>query len=440
MQKDVSAAAGFALCLMALAPWGVGCGTDPSSGGEGSRFTPIEADAATFWDRQTTETGEFLGSIVSEFNEASDGLPVKVVQSGNYGDIYRKVTASIQAKRLPAMAVAYESMTAEYARSGAVVAIDELIAQPGTGLTEEELGDFFPALIETNTFSQLGGKMYSFPFSKSVLMLYFNKRVLAEAGLTGPPGTWDEFLDQCRAIKAKTGKYAIAIDVDASSMDGIIFSMGGDVLENGKTTFDSEESIRAFELIETLAKEELAYQITPRTFNDESDFQQDKVAFTMRTSAGKASLARLMADDNAWGMARLPQDDPANPHTVLFGSNISIFDTNREQRDAAWAFTKHFTSTEVSVKWALTTGYLPGRKSALDHPLMKAFFSEWEYNRVPFENLAFAKAEPNVIGWQRVRGLIENAETAVLAGVKSAREAALELKEEADRALAAAAQ
>ena len=69
---------------------------------------------------------------------------------------------------------------------------------------------------------------------------------------------------------------------------------------------------------------------------------------------------------------------------------------------------------------------------------MKAFFSEWEYNRAPFDSLAFAKAEPNVIGWQRVRNLIEDAETAVLTGVKGAREAALELKEKADRALASA--
>ena len=431
-------ASGLALGLVLAVAFGVGCGTDTSTDSGGGQFSPIDADAATFWDRQTTETAEFLASIVDEFNGATDGFPVKVVRSGNYGDIYRKVTASIQARTLPAMAVAYESMTAEYARSGAVVAIDDFLANPETGLSEEELADFFPALIETNTFADFGGKMYSFPFSKSVLMLYFNKRVLAEAGLTDPPATWDEFLDQCRTIKTKTGKYAIAIDVDASTMDGIIFSMGGSVFEDGKTRFDSEESIRAFQLIETLATEELAYQITPRTFNDESDFQQDKIAFTMRTSAGKASLARLMEDPGAWGMARLPQADPGDPHTVLFGSNICIFDTTAEQRDAAWAFTKYFTSTEVSVKWALTTGYLPSRKSALDHPNMDAFFSQWEYNRAPFDSLAFAKAEPNVLGWQRVRGLIENAETEVLTGVKSARQAAVDLKEKADQALAAA--
>jgi sn-glycerol 3-phosphate transport system substrate-binding protein len=191
MSRAFSITAGLGLLLVVI-----GCGPSPDpAAGQGAAatrartFKPINTEAATFWDRQTTESAELLRRIASEFNGGRAGLPVKVEHIGGYSDIYRKVTASIQARTLPAMAVAYESMTAEYVRSGAVLALDDLMADPERGLSQTDLDDFFPAVIETNTFPELDGKMYSFPFCKSVLMMYFNKRVLAEAGIGRPPTT-----------------------------------------------------------------------------------------------------------------------------------------------------------------------------------------------------------------------------------------------------------
>ncbi len=87
-------------------------------------FKPINADAAVFWDRQTTQNADILGRLAEEFNSSWSGLPIQIEHTGGYPDIYRKVTASIQARVLPAMAAAYPSMTNEYIRSGAVVALD----------------------------------------------------------------------------------------------------------------------------------------------------------------------------------------------------------------------------------------------------------------------------------------------------------------------------
>ena len=421
-----------ALCLLAAcnAPQ-----PGPAGSGEHAPFRPLEPERATLWDRQTTETADLLEAIVADFNATHDGLPVEAVQSGGYGDIYRKVTSSIQAGALPSMAVAYESMTTEYVRAGAVVALDEMIDRPDFGLSREDLEDFFPAMIQTNTFDDLGGVMYSFPYTKSVLMLYSNLRVLRAAGFDAPPRTWDEFLAQCRAVKEKTGKFAIAISVDASTMDGIIYSMGGDVYRDGESLFDSDESIAAFKIIETLGKEKLGYQIPPRTFNDEMAFSQDEVAFTMRTSAGRPYMAELFDEPGDWAMSVLPQADPDNPRTVLFGANLSIFATDTPHVETAWEFISYFCSPETTVRWALGTGCLPVRESALEDPQLQTFWEEWPYNRAAFDALPFAYPEPNAMGWQQVRDAIEKAETAVLTGLQSAEDAARELDVTADRIL-----
>lgn len=411
---------------------GAGCGGTGGTPASPGGFAPLDEKAAILWDRQTTESGALLQTMGDAFNAQWQGLPIKIERVGGYSDIFRKTAASIQARKLPAMAVAYESMTAEYIASDAVAQLDAFVA----GFSEADRNDFFPAVLESNRFSEYGGHYYSFPYTKSVLMMYYNRRVLDAAGVIKVPETWDEFLAASRAVREKTGKFAYAASVDCSTIDGMIFSMGGDVIDGRNTLFDQPASIQVFELLETMAKEKLLYQITPGSFDDEVALAADQVAFTIRTSSGRASIDRAMGDKGRWGMARLPQADPAKPATVLFGANVTVFKVGEAQEQAALAFLKDFTSTENCVRWATQTGYLPIRKSAAEHPDMQAYWSGAPYLRSAFDCLPFARMEPNVVGWQEVRKAVENAETQVLTGLKTGREAALELKKNADAILA----
>ncbi len=404
----------------------------PGCGGPKEGFQPVDKDHVVFWDRQVTESAEFLKQLVDDFNAAhKDMPPIKVERAGGYDEIFRKVTASIRAHVIPAMAVSYENMTAQYIPTGAVVQLDPLLNDPDRGFSKEELDDFFPAVLDTNRYADFGGKMYSFPYTKSVLMMYFNKAVLAQAGYSAPPATWDEFLGQCRAVKSKLGKFAYAVNPDCSTLDGMIFSLGGEVIRDGLPLYDQPEAIRAFEIYETLAKEKLAYQIAGG-YDDQIAFGKNEVAFIFRTSSGRPHVSMLMYDRmDQWGMARIPQADPGHPATVLFGGNICIFTTSPEQIRSAWAFIKYFTAPDVMVRWALGTGYLPFRKSAAEHPDMKKFWGEWDYNRAAFDCLPFAKAEPNLAGWQRVREFAAAALRKVLEGSRTGRAAALELQQQA---------
>jgi ABC-type glycerol-3-phosphate transport system substrate-binding protein len=209
------------------------------------------------------------------------------------------------------------------------------------------------------------------------------------------------------------------------------------VVKGRTTLFDSPEVLKVLALYETMAREGLAYQITPGAYDDETALAQDQAAFVFRSSSGRTNVALLMEGDlNRWGMATIPQVDPAKPRTVLYGPNIVIFKTNADQQRTAWNFAKYFTSKETGVRWALGTGYLPIRKSAAKSPEMQKFWAEWPYNRAGFDCLSYAETEPALSGWQEVRALVENALTEILTGVKSAPDAAKALKEKADAVLA----
>ncbi|MCL4692855.1 MAG: ABC transporter substrate-binding protein [Candidatus Hydrogenedentes bacterium] len=431
--------AGFTLLAVVITGCGVPGGPPDTQGTEGTGFRPVDANAALLWDRQTLETAELIGQIADEFNSSRNGMPVKVEHLGGYTDINRKVSVSIQARTLPAMAVGYESMTSEYARARAVVPLDPYIEDPEIGMSEEDLADFFPGMLQSNIYPQLDGGMYSFPFTKSVLMMYFNKRVLRAAGIESPPKTWDEFLAQCRQIKERTGVSAYAVDIDCSTLDGMIYSMGGELVRDTESLFDQPPTIRLFELLATLAKEDLAYRIQPGTYDDREEFARDRAAFFFRSSSHRPYTAALFgANTDDWGMAMIPQANPEAPVTVLYGGNICVFRTTQEHERTAWEFIKHFTSPEISVRWALGSGYLPIRKSAASHPDMQAFFEQWEFNRAAFDCLPYARPEPNLVGWQEVRTLVERAAAEVMNGLKEPAQAAEALKRQADAAIAAA--
>jgi len=420
------------LILSAILLAGCGAARDVGAG-----YRPIDPQAAVFWDRQTTDSGELLRAIADAFNATHSGLPVAVEHTGNYGAIFQKVQASIQAGTLPAMAVSYESMTAEYILSDAVAPLDPFLNDPESGLDAEARNDFFPAVLESNRFAEHGDTLYSFPFSKSVLVMYVNRDVLSSADIETPARTWDEFLAHCRSVTEATGKPAHAIDVDCSTISGLIFAHGGGVYERARVQYDAEAAQAVFSLYETLAEEGLAYRINPGTFDDQIALSNGDVAYTFRTSAGIAPMTDAMEGRaDTWTVAPLPVVDPKQPATILFGPNITVFRTTPEHAAAAWAFVRHFTSTEIQVRWALRTGYLPVRASAADHPDYQAYRAAEPRHRIAFDSLPYAKSEPNVVGWQEVRARVEEALTEVLTGAAGVDQALAALQEDATNILA----
>jgi ABC-type glycerol-3-phosphate transport system substrate-binding protein len=331
-------------------------------------------------------------------------------------------------------------MVAEYASADVVVALDDYINHPEHGLTKEQLADIFPGYIATNTFEEYGGKMLSFPFTKSNLMMYFNLDIIRKAGFEDRPKTWKEFLAQCRAIRKMTGRPAYALSVDPSTIDGMVYSFGGELYvregEKRRALFDSEASLKTFGVIETLAKEKLAFQINPGTYDDRDALAAERVAFMMRSSTSRPYLHDMIKDRFAWGLSEIPHAEGVKPVTVMFGANICMFKSTPEKELAAWKFIKYFASPKVTALWATETGYLPVRRSALNEEPYKSFANAHPRNRAAFDVIPIARPEPNLAGWQEIRKHLDRAETSVVTGMKTAAEAAAELAEKSNKVLA----
>ncbi|MFH1024022.1 MAG: ABC transporter substrate-binding protein [Planctomycetota bacterium] len=387
-----------------------------------------------FWHTQADKNGKALREIIEAFNATKPARPVREEYIGDYDALFRKTMTSLAARRPPDLVVAYESMVAEYMKHEAVADLGPLLSGEGKAFAE----DIFPAFLESNRFGAFGGKLLSFPFTKSALMLYYNADLLDAVGRKTPPATWEEFLAVSRLLKEKMKAAPYAFSRDASTFDAMVYSFGSEVYDPvaGKSLFGGPGGgMRALSLLGSLFKDGLAREIAYNTYDDRADFGQGRAAFFIRSSTSRPYVADLVKGKFRWDMAVIPQEAAENPRTVLFGANICLFKSDSSREKAAWAFVKYFISRDVTARWAVKTGYLPVRKSSLETPEIAAFVAEHPANRRAFDAIPFARPEPNVRGWQEVRPAIEKAIADVIGGRKTPEAAAKALSEEADRIL-----
>jgi len=408
-----------------------------------------EEVAITFWHTQTGGNAKALTEMVNDFNATvgkEKKVTVKEEYQGNYTQLYQKILAAIQAGSPPDVAVAYESQIADYMKANAVIPLDTYVK----ALPKASLDDIFTGYIETNKFPQYKNQMLSFPFTKSLLVLYYNEDMLKEAGQRVPtadkPFTWDEFEKAVMACTKKdaSGKvvqYGLTVGLDASTIDGWIYSRGGKLLndDNTKVRFNEKPGVDAFALIDRLFKGSYAYQT--KGYDYQADFGNKKVAMFFGSSTGRPFVKDALTDKDTkkerfkWGITVIPQSDPAKPVTVMYGANVTVFKTTPLKEAAGWEFIKWFTDTPQSVKWSITSSYMPIRKSAAQNAdLIKAWETDIQ-GKQAFDVIQYSRPEPNVRGWQDIRTILEDALQSVMSAKSTPQEAMDAAAAKANKAL-----
>jgi ABC-type glycerol-3-phosphate transport system substrate-binding protein len=192
--------------------------------------------------------------------------------------------------------------------------------------------------------------------------------------------------------------------------------------ESGKkATFNEAAGVESLALLRRLLDEGLAWR-PQETYGDYTAFANGQAAFTF-SSTGNSSLyvdAYEGAQYNdvppfRWHQTQIPQADPDNPATVLYGASFFIVRGDPERELAAWRLIRWFTGTEQTARWSQDLETVPVRISALGvmtdtleaHPFVRAQVEEI---------LPFARPEPPVAAGLDVRELLYTAIYSVTQG------------------------
>jgi multiple sugar transport system substrate-binding protein len=367
-----------------------------------------------FWHTQTGPNEAKLKEVIAGFQQKYPNITVDAQYQGNYTDTYKKINAAIIGGGLPDISVAYPSMVSEFQQADVVLALDDYINSQKYGLTREELSDFFEPFLAESRYPEYGNKYYSFPFTKSVLVMYYNADRLKAEGLKVPE-TWDEFRAAAKKLSQGDAK-GYAIRIDASTFKGMIFSRGGKVISDDQKTwkFNEQPGIDALTMLQEMVREGSAYQVA-KANDDQADFAQQKTFFTLGSTAGIPFYDQAVGGRFQWGIANIPHAPGVAPQTVLYGGSITVFKTTPQKQLAAWLFIKYFSSPEVTADWATASGYMPVRKSAANSEVVKKKIAQFPPYGVALNQVVpTSKAEESVPGSQDTRPLIEDAMVAAI--------------------------
>jgi multiple sugar transport system substrate-binding protein len=211
---------------------------------------------------------------------------------------------------------------------------------------------------------------------------------------------------------------------------------GSDVVTGKKAVFDNPKALAPVTMFHDLIAAKAVQIVPPNSFQDQSDFTSGKTAMYVGSSAG-LSFVLAGAKGHFNPVETVLPAGPAGRVTELFGAPLVIFSkASMAQQQAAWTFMKWATEPAQTAQWAMNTGYMPVRKSAVDLPVMKAFYAKVPGAKASVNSLAFAVLEPPLVGWAQSRDAIQTGLQAAWSGSKDPKAAMAAAAQKVDSLLA----
>jgi multiple sugar transport system substrate-binding protein len=242
-------------------------------------------------------------------------------------------------------------------------------------------------------------KLYGLPLTVDARALFYNKKLLAEAGLQ-PPTTWDEL----EAAAAKLTKWnGDKLEVAGFSMADLgLFNMylqqaGGTMLtEDGKTNFNNEQGKQVLEFWDRMMNKDKVYKVGFELGLGEGQdaFVTGKVAM-LYSGPWMLSTYNKYGKDLEYGVVPPPAGPNGDKGSVMGGFGLVIPEGSKHH-DEAWEFIKWWTANkDNALLWAKTSLNLPGFKPSMEDP----FFKDDPLWKPFMETLEFAKVRPSHPGY-----------------------------------------
>jgi ABC-type glycerol-3-phosphate transport system substrate-binding protein len=403
-----------ALLTIAALLLGACAGAGPTASAAPSTEADIEITGPvtlTLWHALTSDPQKgALEASVKKFNETNGkGITIAPVLQGNYNLLFQKSLGAITAGSLPELVHAYESQVAEYTKASVVINLDPYVNSKKNGLDQASKDDIYKPYFDTNRFPQYENQLLSFPFSKSLAVMYTNEDVLRASGVTTSPKTWAEWEQAVmKATKkdasGKTTQYGYVGTTDASYFNAMVLSRGGSIMaaDNKTVAWDGKEGLETLQMLDRLYRGGYAY--TPTGFDWQADFANSKLAYTFSSTSSRPFIAGAMKAPVNWTVGLPPQADPAKARTVMFGANIAVLKSTPQKQLASWLFIKWFNEQEQTADWATKSYYMPVRKSAANNEALKTYWTSKDpQGKQAYDTISASVPEPNVRGQQEIR-------------------------------------
>jgi multiple sugar transport system substrate-binding protein len=216
----------------------------------------------------------------------------------------------------------------------------------------------WPSSMFAEGINKHNGQIYGFPFTDDIIwgpgFMFYNKSLFQQAGLdaANPPTTWSQFTADCEAIKAKTGKYCLAVSLKGTDFQRMWFPIAGSIMtdqffdyKNGTFDLNNPQLLQAFGFIQSLYQKGLvAPGVNDKTFSRQQ-LASGQVAIYLDGSWLPSTLTQLGFGENQYGIAAPPSPDngPQGAEAIQNTQNVYWVSSQTKYSEQAWQFLQWMT-------------------------------------------------------------------------------------------------
>lgn len=332
----------------------------------------------TFWTGFTDRELGVMKDVIADFEKTHPDIHVKVV--GGISD--DKIVAAIRGGNAPDVAHSFDAgaYTGAYCSNGAWIDLADYMKQDGLS------DDVFPEV--PRQYSQFEGTRCALPMLADVYGLYYNKDLLAKAGIDSPPQTVSQLMDDAKKLTERNPDGSLKV-VGLDPFDGFYENVAAHwapqwgvdwVDESGKSNLAAQPGWADMlrwqkELIDWYGYDNLVrWQASAGDeFSAQNAFERGKLAMNL-DGEWRVAFVQSEHPELNFGTAPLPVDD-AQPDLYgsgyTSGSIIGIPKTSGH-KDEAWQLLKYLaTDTGALVKMTNGIRNVPTTTDALESPDVK---------------------------------------------------------------------
>ena len=402
------------------APSSGGGGTSSSGTGSSAPTSAVPVTLNTIWMKQAAYSDDDVKAMIKAFTDANPTITVNA-EFVQYEQLHDKiVTAQVTGSGQYDTVVMDTPWPAEFAD-----------AQIVTDITNKIPADFKSGVFDSAwTAAAYKGKYWGVPWINDTKFFYYNKKMLADAGVASVPKTWDDVIAAAQAVKAKgivkyplvwSWSQAEAVICDWAEIAGV---MGGAnfIDASGKAQFNTGGGLAALQFM----KKTLDLGLTnPASLG----FAEDDVNKTL--GAGDAAMGlnwtygySVLNDKTkskvAGNIGVAPAPGTASTPTAGVNGGMSIAVTTKSQHPAeALKFALWMASQPMQEKYDANT--FPMWKASFDKTdLTKAAPDFWAAAKTEFAGLV---ARPVVPYYTKLSAALQVAIQEALLGTKTPQQA-----------------
>lgn len=381
-----------------------------------------------------------LDGYAAAFQKANPNITVKPVYSGGYPDVTTAIQTAIQGgSKPPALAVMLATDLYDLTNAGYIEALDPYLNKMSN--KDAYLSDFLPAFMENSRYDN---KIWSIPFQRSAVVLYYNKDLFAQNGLSAP-NSWQALAEDAQRLTVRNGNDVTRWGILWSTVglpywlfQPIAIGAGKNIVgdADNKVYFNTPEDIAAIKFYNSLSHQ---YHATPEGAQDTwgnspGDFASGKAAMIVHTTGSLAGILK-QAKFNV-GVMAVPGTKPNTYASVPGGGNLYIMkDAPQDQKDAAFKFIQFLTESDRMADYSIQTGYIAARKSAYQTQAMKDYIAKVPQASETLAALSYAGKELAVQNLAKVRNIFQNYLQQAFNSKLSPEEAMQKAQSEAEAAL-----